>query len=104
MFPHVLLITGYVATLETVYNSTFAVPGVLVLRLHEHFFYGSVAFEVYLDAILTTDVFETFGYSFSVWYYYLNYSGLVSWRGYCFVLCLGYCCLVLCCGCLPLLL
>ena len=82
---------------ETVYNSTFVVPGVLVLRLHEVLFYGSIALEMYLDTMLTTDVFETFGYSFSVWYYYLTYCGLVSWKRVVVVLCLGCClsCIVL---------
>ena len=36
--PYVFLITGYVTALETVYNPTFAVCGVLVLGLHEDLF------------------------------------------------------------------
>ena len=63
-FPYVLLITGYVVALETVYDAAFLLLWVLVLRLHEDLFYGCVAFEVYLYPILTTDVLETFCYSF----------------------------------------
>ena len=47
--------------LVTVNYSTFAILWVLVFRFHEDLFDGLVAFEMYLDAILTTCLFNTFG-------------------------------------------
>ena len=72
-FPYALLIAGYVIALVTVDDPTLLIHGVLVLRLHKYKFDSCVAFEVYPDAILTTDVLEPFGCAFNVWYYYLTY-------------------------------
>ena len=58
---YVFLIAGYVVALVAVDNPALLIPGVLVLKLHQCLFYCSVALEVYLDTISTTDVFETFG-------------------------------------------
>ena len=64
--------------LVTVNYSTFTVLGVLVFWFHEDLFDGLVAFEVYLDAILTTCLLDTFRDAFSVWDDYLAYSSFVS--------------------------
>ena len=65
--------------LVTVNYSTFTILGVLVLWFHEGLFGGLISFEMYLDAILTTCLFNTFGDAFSVWDDYLSYSSFVSW-------------------------
>ena len=65
--------------LVTINYSTFAILGVLVLWFHEDLFDGLISFEMYLDAILTTSLFNTFGDAFSVWDDYLPYSSFVSW-------------------------
>ena len=72
-FPYVLLIAGCMIALETVYDLALHLLWILVLRLHEYLFYGFVAFEVNLYAILTTDVLDTFHNSFSIWYDYLSH-------------------------------
>ena len=58
--PMYFLIAGYVVALETVYDATFLFLWVLVLGLHEDLFNGCVTLEVYLYAILTTNVLETY--------------------------------------------
>ena len=80
-FTYVLLITIKVVTLVAVYDSTFVVLGVLVLRLHECLFDGGVALEVNLYTILTTYLFDAFGYSLCIWYDNLTYCGLVTTTG-----------------------
>ena len=70
-----------VIALVTVYDSTFVVLGILVLRLHEYLFDGGVSLEVNLYIILTTYLFDTFGYSFCIWYDYLCYCGFVTTSG-----------------------
>ena len=65
--------------LVTVNYSTFAILWVLVLWFHEDMFDGLISFEMYLDAILTTCLFNTFGDAFSVWDDYLSYGSFVSW-------------------------
>ena len=77
--PYVFFITCYVVALVAVDDSTFLVFGVLVLGPHEYLFNGCVSLEVYLDAILTTDVFETFGCPLSVWNDYLSYCVGGTW-------------------------
>ena len=47
-----------------------------ILGMHECLFNGCVSFEVYPNAIPTTDVLETFHYSFCIWYDYLSYCGI----------------------------
>ena len=46
---------------------------------HDDLFDGLISFEMYLDAILTTCLFNTFGDAFSAWDDYLPYSSFVSW-------------------------
>ena len=65
--------------LITVDLSTFAVLGILVFRFHEDLFDGLISFEMYLDAILTTCLFNTFGDAFSVWDDDLSCGRFVSW-------------------------
>ena len=65
--------------LVTVNYSTFAILWVLVFRFHEDLFDTLISFEMYLDAILTTCLFNTFGDAFSVWDEYLSYGSFVSW-------------------------
>ena len=67
--------------METVDYPTFVVFGVFILRFDEYSFNGCVSFEVYPNAIFTTDVLETFCYSFCIWYDYLSYCGLGTWPG-----------------------
>ena len=77
-FPYVLFITVEVVTLVAIYDSTFVVLGVLVLGLHSYLFDGSVTLEMHLYGILTTYLFDAFGYSLCVWNDNLSYCGLVS--------------------------
>ena len=80
-FPDVFLLAVYMIALVTVYDATFVVLGVLVFRLHEYLFDDGVALEVNLYTILTTYLFDTFGYSFCIGYDYLSYCGLVTTSG-----------------------
>ena len=77
-FPYVLLIACKMVTLIAVYDATFVVLGVLVLGFHKYLFDGSVALEVNLYAILTTYLFDTFGYSFCVRDDNLSYCSFVA--------------------------
>ena len=77
--PYLLLIAGYVIALVTVDDPTLLIHGVLVLRLHKYLFDSCVTLEVYLDAILTTDVLETFGCALNIWNNYLTYCVDWSW-------------------------
>ena len=77
--PYVFLIAGYVVALVTVDDPTLLIHGVLVLRLHKYLFDSCVSLEVYLDAILTTDVLETFSCALNIWNNYLTYC--VDWSG-----------------------
>ena len=77
-FTYVLLIAGYVVALETVDDPILLVLRVLVLGFHKSLFDCCVALEVYLYAILTTDVLEAFHYSFCVRYNFLSYCGFVT--------------------------
>ena len=78
--PRVLAVSQVIA-LVTVYDTTFVVLGVLVLRLHEYLFDGGVALEVNLYTILITYLFDTSGYSFCIGYDYLSYCGFVTTSG-----------------------
>ena len=64
--------------LLTVNYSTFAILWVLAFRFHEDLFDGLVAFEMYLDAILTTCLFNTFRDAFGVWDDYLSNGSFIS--------------------------
>ena len=86
---YVFLITCYVVTLIAIDDSTFHIHGVLVLGLHEYLFDGCVSFEMYLDAILTTDLFETFGCALCVRNDHLSYSVGGSW------FCIGCACIMI---------
>ena len=59
-FPYVLIITGKVPTLIPVDGITLQDHGVFVLRGDQEVFDGAATFEVSLDAIPTTDLFDTF--------------------------------------------
>ena len=65
--------------LATVDDPTLLVLGVWVLGFHKDLFDCCIALELYLYSILTTDVVETFCYSFCLRYNYLSYCGLVTW-------------------------
>ena len=77
-FPYVLLIACQMVTLIAVYDATFVVLGVLVLGFHKYLLDGGVALEVNLYAILTTYLFDTFGYSFCVRDDNLSYCSFVA--------------------------
>ena len=65
-------------TLIAVYDATFVLLGVLVLWFHKYLLVGGVALEVNLYAILTTYLFDTFGYSFCVRDDNLSYCSFVA--------------------------
>ena len=77
-FTYVPLIAGYVFAFETLDDPSVLVLRVLVLGFHKDLFDCCVALEVYLYTILTTDVLETFHYSFCVRYDYLSYCRFVT--------------------------
>ena len=56
----------------------FTILGIFVLWFHQDLFNGLVAFEMYLDTILTTYLLDAFGDAFCVWDDYLAYSSFVS--------------------------
>ena len=68
--------------------SHFACPWGPGPWFHEDLFYGDVAFELNLYAILTTYFFETFYQSPCIWYKHISISGFWSWNGCCFCTCI----------------
>ena len=78
-FPYVLIIAGKVPTLIPIDGSTLGDHGVFVLRGDQEVFDGAATFEVSLDTIPTTDLFDTFTKTLCVGYDYvaltLNFSG-----------------------------
>ena len=76
-FPYVFIITGKVPTLIPIDGITLGDHGIFVLGETRR--YGAATFEVGLDAIPTTDLFDTFTKTFCVGYDYvtltLNFSG-----------------------------
>ena len=78
-FPYVFIITGDVPTLIPIDGITLGDHGVFVLGGDQEVLDGAATFEVSLDAIPTTDLFDTFTKTLCVGYNYmaltLNFSG-----------------------------
>ena len=78
-FPYVFIITCEVPTLIPVYGITLGDHGVFVLRRDQEVLDGAPTFEVSLDPIPSTDLFDTFTKTLCVGYDYvtltLNFSG-----------------------------
>ena len=78
-FPYVFIIMGEVATLIPIDGITLEDHGVFVLRRDQEVLDGSATFEVSLDTIPTTDLFDAFTKTLCVRYDYvtftLNFSG-----------------------------
>ena len=78
-FPYVFIIAGKVPTLIPIDGITLGDHGVFVLGGDQEVFDGSATFEVSLDTIPTTDLFDTFTKTLCVGYDYvaliLNFSG-----------------------------
>ena len=78
-FPYVFIITGEVPTLIPINGITLGDHGVFVLGGDQEVLDGAATFEVSLDAIPTTDRFDTFTKTLCVGYDYvtltLNFSG-----------------------------
>ena len=78
-FPYVFIITCEVPTLIPVDGITLGHHGVFVLRGDQEVFDGASTFEVSLDPIPSTDLFDTFTKTLCVGYDYmtltLNFSG-----------------------------
>ena len=78
-FPYVFIITCEVPTLIPVYGITLGDHRVFVLRGDQEVFDGAPTFEVSLDPIPSTYLFDTFTKTLCVWYDYmtltLNFSG-----------------------------
>ena len=78
-FPYVSIITGDVPTLIPVDGITLGDHWVFVLRGDQEVLDGAATFEVSLDTIPTTDIFDTFTKTLCVRYNYvtltLNFSG-----------------------------
>ena len=78
-FPYAFIITGEVPTLIPVDGITLGGHGVVVLRGDQEVLDGAANFEVSLDTIPTTDLFDTFTKTLCVRYNYvsltLNFSG-----------------------------
>ena len=78
-FPYVFIIAGKVPTLIPIDGITLGDHGVLVLRRDWEVHDGAATFEVSLDPIPSTDLFDTFTKSLCVGYDYValtpNFSG-----------------------------
>ena len=78
-FPYVFIITGKVPTLIPIDGITLGDHGVFFLGGDQEVLDGASTFEVSLDAIPTTDLFDTFTKTLCVGYDYvtltLNFSG-----------------------------
>ena len=78
-FPYVFIITCEVSTLIPVYGLTLGDHGVFVLRGDQEVLDGASTFEVSLDLIPSTDLFDTFTKTLCVGYDYvtltLSFSG-----------------------------
>ena len=78
-FPYVFIITGEVPTFIPIDGITLGDHGVFVLRGDQEVLDGAATFEVSLDTIPTTDLFDTFTKTLCVRYNYvtltLNFSG-----------------------------
>ena len=67
-FPYVFIITALLPTVIPVYGTTLVDHRVFVLGGDQKVFDGSATFEVSLDAISTTDFFDTFTKTLCVGY------------------------------------
>ena len=67
-FPYVFIITCWVTTLVPIDGTTLVDHRVFVLRREQKVLDGSASFEVGLDAISTTDLFDTFAKTLCVGY------------------------------------
>ena len=78
-FPYVFIITGKVPILIPIDGITLGDHGVFVLGGDQEVLDGAATFEVSLDAIPTTDLFDTFTKTLCVGYDYVtltpNFSG-----------------------------
>ena len=78
-FPYVFIITGKVTTLIPIDGITLGDHGVFVLGGDQEVLYGATTYEVSLDPIPATDLFDTFTKTLCVGYDYvtltLNFSG-----------------------------
>ena len=78
-FPYLFIITGKVTTLIPIDGITLGDHGVFVLGGDQEVFDGAATFEMSLDTIPTTDLFDTFTKTLCVGYDYvaltLNLSG-----------------------------
>ena len=78
-FPYVFIITGEVPTLIAIDGITLGDHGVFVLRGDQEVLDGAATFEVSLDTIPTTDLFDAYTKSLCVRYDYVtltfNFSG-----------------------------
>ena len=78
-FPYAFIITGEVPTLIPIDGITLGDHGVFVLRGDQEVFDGAATFEVGLDTIPSTDLFDAFTKTLCVMYGYvtltLNFSG-----------------------------
>ena len=71
-FPYIFIITCEVSTLMPVYNITLGDHRVFVLRGDQEVFDGASTFEVSLDPIPPTDLFDTFTKTLCVRYDYMT--------------------------------
>ena len=83
-FPYVFIITGEVPTLIPIDGIALGDHGVFVLRGDQEVLDGAATFEVSLDPILTTDLFDAFTKTLCVRYNYVTLTLLLCWQqGYC---------------------
>ena len=71
-FPYVFIITGEVPTLVPIDGITLGDHGVFFLRGDQEILDGAATFEVSLDTIPTTDLFDTFTKTLCVRYDYVT--------------------------------
>ena len=71
-FPNVFIITGEVLTLIPIDGITLGDHGVFILRGDQEVLDGAATFEVSLDPIPTTDLFDAFTKTLCIRYYYVT--------------------------------
>ena len=82
-FPYVFIITALLPTVIPVYGTTLVDHRVFVLGGDQKVFDGSATFEVSLDAISTTDLFDTFTKTLCVGYDNVTpYFALHGWQNW----------------------
>ena len=70
--PYVFIIISKVTALEPVYSPTFVDHWVYVLGGDQKVSDGAVTFEVVLNTIPPTDLFNAFAKTLDIWYYYMT--------------------------------